>query len=141
MKKGFTLLEAALAMAILSMIVYLASTSFLSLIPKYQLEKSVWEIRSALNAARYKSLFEGVSYRVRFSDNGYTVEKYDDTAKKWNVAGRRTLEGATVEANNAPLFTPEGTVSGLATITVSNVRGKYKITLAITGRIKSTRIS
>lgn len=50
------------------------------------------------------------------------------------------LEGVNVEANNSPLFHPEGTVSNLASIYVFNSWGKYRITIAITGRIKTTPI-
>jgi len=43
----------------------------------------------------------------------------------------------TLKANNTPVFYPEGTVSNLATILVSNDRGGYRITLAMTGRVKA----
>jgi prepilin-type N-terminal cleavage/methylation domain-containing protein len=140
MKKGFTLLEAVVSLAVLAMLVYMASASFLNLIPKYRLELAAWEVASALNAARYKALFEGVSVRVRLLADGYIVEKYDDVKKTWQSAERHGLEGVIVSANNSPIFTPDGTVSGLATIYVANAWGKYKITLAITGRVKSARV-
>jgi len=141
MKKGFTLLEAVLSLTILSMIVYLASTSFLNLVPKFKLEKAVWEICSSLNLARYQAQFKGTSLRVRFYSTSYALEKYDESRKSWKLQEKHFLEGVTVEANNAPIFTPEGSVSGLATIYIYNSRGKYKITLAITGRIKSARVN
>ena len=34
---------------------------------------------------------------------------------------------------------PQGTVSDLASITVANARGSYRITVAITGRIRTVR--
>ncbi len=140
MNKGFTLVEAAISLMILSAIIYLASTSLLSVVPKYRLEKAVWEIRSALNSARYRALVEGVSFRVKLFSDGYSVEKFEESTKTWVLAEKHILEGVAVESNNAPIFTPEGTVSGLATISISNARGTYKITLAITGRIKAVKI-
>jgi Tfp pilus assembly protein FimT len=140
MNKGFTLFEAVISLTILSAIIYLASTSFLNLVPKYRLEKAVWEIRSALNSVRYKALVEGTSFRVKLYSDSYSVEKYEESTKIWMLAEKHILEGVAVETNNAPIFTPEGTVSGLATIYVSNARGTYKITLAITGRIKAVKI-
>lgn len=139
--KGFTLFEAVVSIALLAALVYMGSTSFLKMAPRYSLEKAVWEVRSALNAVRYRALFEGVSCRVRFAGPAYSIEKYDESAKEWVLASRTSLENVAIESNNTPVFTPEGTVTGLATIVVSNSWGSYKLTLAITGRIKSTRIT
>ena len=141
MKKGFTLVEIALSLSILAMLIVLASTTFLNLAPKYELEKAVWEVRSALNAARYKALFEGTSFRFRLYPNSYSLEKYEAGLKGWMLVEKHLLEDVSIEANNAPVFTPEGTVTGLATIYIANTWGRYKITLAITGRIKSTRLT
>ena len=92
MKKGFTLLEAVLSLTILSMIVYMASTSFLNLIPKYKLEKAVWEICSTLNLARYQAQFKGTSFRIRFYPTSYALEKYDERQKGWNLQEKHFLE-------------------------------------------------
>jgi Tfp pilus assembly protein FimT len=138
--KGFTLFEAVVSVALLASLVYLGSTGFLKMAPRYSLDKAVWEIRSALNAVRYRALFEGASYRVRFSGSAYAIERYEESAKAWVFAGRTPLEKVVIGSNNAPVFTPEGTVTGLATIAVSNEWGEYKLTLAITGRIKTARV-
>jgi prepilin-type N-terminal cleavage/methylation domain-containing protein len=140
MRKGFTLLEMTVSLAVLAMLIYMAATSFLNLAPKYKLEKAVWELGSALQSAKFKSIFEGVSIRVKLYSESYAVEKYDEGLGLWMLREKHFLEGVKVEANNAPLFTPDGMTSGLATITLSNSWGKYKITVAITGRIKTTRI-
>ena len=140
MKKGFTLLEMVVSLAVLAMLIYLAATSFLNLAPKYRLEKAVWELGSALQSAKFKSIFEGVSVRVKIYSASYTVEKYDEGQGLWMLREKHFLEGVRAEANNAPLFTPDGMTSGLATITVGNSWGKYTITVAITGRIKATRV-
>ena len=141
MGKGFTLVEVALSLSILAMLIVLASTTFLNLVPKYELEKAVWEVRSALNAARYRALFEGISFRFRLHPNSYSVEKYEDGLKGWTLVEKHLLDDVSIEANNAPVFTPEGTVTGLATIYIANTWGRYKITLAITGRIKTAKIA
>jgi len=138
---GFTLFEAVVSIALLSALVYLGSVSFLKMAPRFSLEKAVWEVRSALNSVRYRALYEGVSYRVRFSGSSYSIERYDESAKAWALASRTVLENVSIAANNAPVFTAEGTVTGLATITISNSWGEYRLTLAITGRIKTARIT
>jgi len=138
--RGFTLIEAVLAIAILAMMIYLASFSFFNLVPKYKLEKAVWEVRAALNTARARSILDGFNYRVRLRAESYAIEKYDETAKTWRQETSTGLEGVTVEANNNPVFTPEGSVTNLASIRVTNGWGGYKLTLAITGRIKVARL-
>jgi Tfp pilus assembly protein FimT len=138
---GFTLIEAVFVIALLGALVYAGAGSFMSLAPKYRLESAVWQIRSALNAARYKAMFEGNSVRVRFSPAGVDTEKYDPDKKAWLLVGRNSPEGVRVEANNSPVFTGQGTVTGLGTITVANEWGSYKLTLAITGRVKTTRVT
>ncbi len=138
MKKGFSLIEVLAVLAAAALLVYGASTAFLNIAPKYRLKKAAWEIQSRLNYARYKSIFEGRSVRIRFEPTGYEVEKYDDSRKVWQPDVRGTIEGVQIAANNSPIFHPLGTVSNLATITVSNSWGTYRITLAISGRIRTT---
>jgi len=136
MNRGFSLFEAVVALAIISTVILLASTPFLNLSPKYKLKKAAGEVYARLNYARYKAIFDGQPVRVSFGQTGYSVEKYDSNLKKWHPLVIGILEGVTVEANNSPIFHPVGTVSNLATILIANATGKYKLTLAISGRIK-----
>jgi prepilin-type N-terminal cleavage/methylation domain-containing protein len=140
MKKGFTLLEALVALVVASVLVYCASAAFANLAPKYRLRKATWEIQARLNYARFRAIREGRPYRVQFQTAGYTVEKYDDTLSCWQPDTAGAIEGVYIQANNSPTFYPAGTVSNMATISVSNVWGRFKITLAITGRIKITAL-
>ena len=99
----------------------------------------MWEVVSHLNYARYRAIFKGESYRVVFSRECCAVEKYNQELKEWKNEKVNFLEGATLQANNSPTFHPQGTVSNLASIIVANAWGEYKITLAISGRIKVAR--
>ena len=134
--KGFSLIEVLICLFIFSIMVGLSSTSFLSLSPKYKLQKAAWEIRSRLNFARYKAVFEGEKVRVSIDSTRYKIEQYDENQNLWVLKLESILEGVSVNANNSPLFHPGGTVSNLASIYVTNSWGQYKITIAITGRIK-----
>ena len=139
-KQGFSLIEVLISMAILTTLIFIASTSFLNTAPKYRLNKAVWEIHSRLNYARYKAILEGISIKIRFLPKSYIIEKFYESQKNWRIERKYSLEGVTVQANNSPIFHPEGTVSNLASILISNSWGKYKITLAITGRIKIVKL-
>jgi len=139
-KKGFTLVEAVIVLALVSLLMLAGSGSVSGLAPRYQLQRAVWEVRSRLNQARIRSVWEGVSVRVRLSSGAIALEQYDETGKTWRTLQTEFLEGVRIEANNSPIFHPTGTVTGLATILVSNARGAYRITLAISGRIKVVKI-
>ena len=137
---GFSLLETVIALLVVALIAVVASTSFLSYAPKYRLLSAARQVHSRLNYARYKAIFEGKKVRVKFESNGYSVEKYDEDNKEWKRETRSILEGVKIQASNNPVFHPQGTVSNLASIIISNSWGKYRITLAISGRIKVVQL-
>ena len=139
-KKGFSLVEILIASFLVAIIIGVASTSFLNLAPKYRLKSAVREINSRLNYARYKSIFYGVKVRIKFERQSYAIETYDEEKNEWRRERKYFLDGVTLQANNSPTFHPIGTVSNLASIYITNSWGKYKITLAISGRIKVAKL-
>jgi prepilin-type N-terminal cleavage/methylation domain-containing protein len=137
---GFTLLEAMVVLVLVS-ILFLAGTVPASRsAARFDLERAVWGIRAHLNQARIRSIWEGVPIRFRINRDGFSMESYDENAKTWESVESGRWEGVAVEANNTPVYYPTGSVTGMATILVSNARGAYRITLAITGRIKATKL-
>ena len=139
-RRGFTFYEVIISLSIFAIICSIALTSFLNLAPKYKLKKAVWEINSRMNYARYNAIFKGVKVRVRFGSQSCSIEKYDMNQKKWKRESISFLEGVMLKATNNPIFHPKGTVSSLASITISNSWGKYKISIAISGRIKTVKL-
>jgi prepilin-type N-terminal cleavage/methylation domain-containing protein len=99
-RPGFTLMETVVALALAGGILCLGTGSLLSLVPKYRLETGVWEVRSALNRARWQAIHEGVSFRVRFLPAGVTTERYDPESETWRICRRQPVEGVRVTANN-----------------------------------------
>ena len=140
MDRGFSLLETVIVLALVSLVIYGASSAFLGNAPKHQLNKAAWEIQTRLNYARHKAVFEGHPFRVRFQTAGYIVEEFDSAINTWRPETTGSCEGVTIEANNSPTFHPVGTVSNLATITISNTAGICRITLAISGRIRAVML-
>jgi prepilin-type N-terminal cleavage/methylation domain-containing protein len=139
-RKGLTLVETVIVLALVSLLILAGSESVSGLAPRYQLQRAVWEVRARLNQARIRSVWEGVSVRVRLRSAAIALEQYDEGGTTWRTVQTEFLEGVRVEANNSPVFHPTGTVTNLATILVSNSRGAYRITLAITGRIKVVKV-
>jgi len=139
-RRGFTLIETVLALSLLAIMTYLASFSLLGLADKYRLEKATWNVRAVLSTARAKAVLDGVDYRVRFRPDHVLLERFDEDAGNWRVEASSWIDDAVIEANNSPVFSPEGMVTNLATVKVTNGWGGYKLTLAITGRIKTVRL-
>ena len=137
-EQGFSLTELVISLFLMGVLAGMMGVSFLHQSPKYRLKKAVWEIHSRLNYARYKSIYKGEKYKVSFDTNGYTVTKFNESEGQWKNDMRNLCEGVFIEATNNPIFHPRGTVSNLASITISNSWGKYKISIAISGRIKIT---
>jgi prepilin-type N-terminal cleavage/methylation domain-containing protein len=139
-RPGYTLLEAVLVLALISILVLAGAASVSKSASRFELERAVWEVKLRLNQARIRSIWEGVPTRLRIEQGGFFLETYDEEAKTWKPAEFGFWEGVAVEANNTPVYHPTGSVTGMATILVSNARGAYKITLAITGRIRAIKL-
>jgi len=138
-RNGFTLVEAVLALALAGLFALGGAYAIGRIAPKLDLQSGIWEVTSGLNQARFRAILTGASVRVRFDPPGFVSEIRDETSGAWRLSRAVSLHGVQVRANNAPVFHPQGTVSDLATITVSNTRGSYRITVAITGRIRTVR--
>jgi len=138
--RGFALWELIIFLAIFSVLLGLASVSFLDSFPKHRLQKALWEVHSKMNYARYKAVFDGTKSRIVFNPNGYIIEVFSQKNGEWRIDIGNVLEGVSIQANNSPVFHPQGTVSNLASIILSNTWGSYKITLAISGRIKIVKL-
>jgi len=137
--RGFTVVETALALALAGLLAFGAVDALRRLGPKLDLRAGVWGISTGLNQARFRAILSGAAVRVRFVPAGFVFERSNADSASWRPARSVALAGVVISANNAPVFHPQGTVSDLASITVENVSGAYKITVAITGRIKAVR--
>jgi hypothetical protein len=138
-RRGFALVEAALVLALAGLMAFGTVLAARRLGPKFDLQAGIWEVSAGLNQARFRAVMSGAAVRVRFVPAGFVFERYDADSAAWRPARAVALSGVAISANNAPIFHPQGTVSNLASITVGNVCGAYRITVAITGRIKAVR--
>ncbi len=85
-RKGFTLVEVVLALALAGLFAYGGAYSFQRLVPKFQLQTGIWEITSGLNQARFRAIMSGAPVRVRFVASGFVFERYDEAAPGWRTA-------------------------------------------------------
>jgi len=140
-RPGFSLMEALITVSLLSMLTVFGSLSFQHAAPRIRLHNATWEVNARLNWVRYKAIYSGKKIKMVFEPDRYTVFAFDPAQNSWHPIQAHILEGVVVSANNSPIFHPGGTVSNLATILIRNSSGGYKITLAISGRIKLMKIS
>lgn len=138
--KGFTLIENLIVVAILGFLLIMAVPFQARVRHRYALEMAVWEIHSKMNYLKYQAMKNSNPYRLRIFNFGYIIERYNPSVG-WQKIEQRFLSGTWLKANNSPIFYPEGTVSNLASITISNSAGQYLMTLAISGRIKVIRLA
>jgi prepilin-type N-terminal cleavage/methylation domain-containing protein len=139
-ERGATLLEMLAGLAILGILIGLASAGLTGRTPKYRLLKTVREIHSRMNHARYKAIYTGTKIRLRLETTSYRLETWDRNLGTWIRGPERFVEGVRIEANNTPTFHPMGTVSNLCSIHLTNSWGHFKLSLAITGRVKIVRL-
>lgn len=138
-RSGFSLLETMVILSIVALLV-LVGSSFNLNNKRHQLEVAVRKIHSSLSLARFRAIQRQLPVRVSLDQGICELAEYDSQNSTWLSKSRDWLEGVEVSANNSPVFYPQGTVSGLATINIRNEKGAYQITVAITGRIKITRL-
>jgi len=138
-KKGFSLLEMTIVLSLVVAIL-LVGSSFKINNKRHQLDQAVDKVYSNLSLARFRSIYRQVPIRVSFDHDFCELAEYDSQNNSWITKSRQLLEGVEVTANNSPVFYPQGTVSNLATIKIKNERGSYQMSIAISGRIKVTRI-
>ena len=82
-ESGMSLLEALVGLAVLGIMLGLATAGFTNRAPKYQLLKTVRELHSRLNYARYRAVYSGSKVRLVFKTQSYRVETWDKNQGQW----------------------------------------------------------
>ncbi len=137
---GFSVVETLTAVAVAGLIGMASWAPIGRSVRSLALRRAVHDVQARLHAARFGAAFRGTPMRVRFAGESWRVDRYESPPGDWRRDGGGLLEGASVSASADPVFYPAGAVAPLASIVVSNAAGAYKITIAITGRLKTVRL-
>jgi prepilin-type N-terminal cleavage/methylation domain-containing protein len=138
MRRGYSLIEILFVVLILGILAGSLIGPFQRLSQKYSLRLAVFTVHSRMNEARNRAIFTGIKHRLSFVTDRITLELFQPEEDRWIKEAVYFIEGARLQANNSPIFSPGGTVANLATIRITNGWGGWKITLAISGRIKTS---
>ncbi len=132
--QGLTLVELILCMAILGVLLAIASPLLAQFSTGYKLRAATRELATDLQFARLLAVKENRSFKVICEEKSYRVERVSDGF----VAKARTLSG---DYPDVTLSGPEITFNSRGnassqTITVSNFAASKNITVGSTGRVK-----
>jgi prepilin-type N-terminal cleavage/methylation domain-containing protein len=134
---GLTLMELILTMAILLILIAIASPLIAQFSSGYRIRAAARELATDLQFARLLAVKENTNFQVVFvSSNSYQVERESDhfVAKSRSFSidyPEVTLAGPTVRFNSRGNL-----VSSPGSLTVSNSMGTKNISVGSTGRVK-----
>jgi len=131
-KKGFTLTELLIAVALIGILSGVAVTSIKANLPQYYLSGAARQVMTDMMLARMKAVSNNAARSVTFSSTGYTTGGVTT-----NITSQ--YKGVALSSTGGITFTPMGTTStGSATITLTGSPGlspKY-VDVSAVGRVR-----
>jgi type IV fimbrial biogenesis protein FimT len=132
--KGFTLMELIITLAVLAVLLAIATPSLERLSSAYKLRGATREVATDLQFARLLAVKENKNIQVAFNPTFYQVVRVSD--------------GSVAKARNLGTDYPDITLTSISitfdsrgdssanTVTVTNPRGARNVTVNSTGRVK-----
>lgn len=141
---GFSLLGQMITLVLAGIMLAIAVPGYLKVIPRHRLHGAARQVTGDLMWARMKAIQRNNRYRIFFlNDHEYRIlddADNDGTADPGEWTFTRDLRAdygdVVVGSNNNPVFSPRGTASHLATITLSNAAGIKRVSISIAGRVR-----
>jgi type IV fimbrial biogenesis protein FimT len=143
-KKGITLIELVVVMAIIAIGAALIAPNIGAWLPNYRLRSATRDVASVLREAQMRAISTNTQYQVSFNPAaGSYILQYQDTGGNWINEGASqkfpsgiVISGITLPGDKAN-FSPNYTAS-TGNITLANTKGGSKtVTLtSSTGRVR-----
>lgn len=141
---GFTLLGQLITLTLAGIMLSIAIPGYLKVMPRHRLNGAVRLLTGDLMWARMKAIERNNRHRIFFL-NDYEYRILDDADNdgavdpgEWTLTRdlRTDYRDVVMSSTNNPVFSPRGTASSLATITLANAAGSKRISISIAGRVR-----
>ena len=118
-QSGFTLLELTVSLAVAVILTSIAVPVVNQAMSSYRMRSSVSAVSGAINATRYKAIYQGYPYAVTFSKASGTYQlssKAPGATSFSNVGGAVPFQaaGMSLDQDNTLTFSPSGLVTSSA---------------------------
>ncbi len=141
---GFSLLGQLITLTLAGIMLSIAVPGYLKVMPRHRLNGAVRQLTGDLMWARMKAIQRNNRYRIFFlNDHEYRIldDADNDGAVdpgEWTLTRdlRTDYRDVAMSSTNNPVFSPRGTASYLATITLANDAGSKRISISIAGRVR-----
>ena len=142
-KRGFTLVEMMIVIALLAIIAAIAAPNFQTYMAQRRLNGAARQVMTDLMDARMKAVSENNQFKVFFLDtHQYKVlddENNNGTEDTGEASVTKDIQsnypGVTLSASAHPIFYPRGTAWG-TTVTLTNTSGSKSVSVSTAGRVK-----
>jgi len=142
-KRGFTLVEMMIVIAVLAIIAAIAAPNFQTYMAQRRLNGAARLVMTDLMDARMKAVSENNQFKVFFLDthqykmlddeNNNGTEDTGETSVTKDI--QSNYPGVTLSASAHPIFYPRGTAWG-TTVTLTNTSGSKSVSVSTAGRVK-----
>ena len=141
---GFSLLGQLITLSLAGIMLSIAVPGYLKVMPRHRLNGAVRLLTGDLMWARMKAIERNNRHRIFFlNDHEYRIldDADNDGAVdpgEWTITRdlRTDYPDVVMSSTNNPVFSPRGTASSLATITLANPAGSKRISISIAGRVR-----
>jgi type II secretion system protein H len=140
MQRGFSLVELAVALAIVGLVMAVTLPRFGHLLDRVAVERAAAELTTALATTRHRAVLRATRTRLSMADDSLRIDEWEERA--WARAlrwpGPASHEVTLSTSNPTVIFDPLGLGWGLANTRVVLSRGSQSatITLSRLGRVK-----
>ena len=138
-KKGITLMELIIVMAIIAIGAVLMVPNIGAWLPNYRLKSAARDIVSTMRVAQMKAVTSNVEYRVSFVGNSYVIERGPGWASEGGTQDLPSGIGinSSTFVDGRVVFNPSGTASaGNLVLQNPKLAQKKIIVASTTGRIR-----
>jgi Tfp pilus assembly protein FimT len=130
--RGFSIIEIVWVLGLAMILMAVAIPNFLSLLPSLRLSSAARQVAQDLQVARMKAISQNQSYTVSFNTTNGTYTYGSDSRDI-----KTEYPGITIQSVSPqdPQFSPRGTATATATITLSNGTAQKWICVKTVGRV------